>query len=112
MAIWGKIGGWKDNAYVYSSKNGCSTLKFFMGHSWAAYMTNLNLSATQQCPVSKGEYVMKGFDVNELQNTNLPKQFFYGSYKFRLYYTDYTGKIIGCLIVIVDVVRPWEHDVK
>ncbi|XP_050441204.1 uncharacterized protein LOC126846104 [Adelges cooleyi] len=93
MAVLSKIGGWKDNAYVYRTGKACSTLNFFMGPTWDEYM---------------GLYVMHGFDLSEVYRWRFPKEFFYGTYKFRLAYTDSKDVVVGCLYVIVDVLRPWE----
>jgi len=40
---------------------------------------------------------------------NLPKQFFYGTYKFRFQLTR-NKAIYGCAVSVVEVKRPWETD--
>jgi len=39
---------------------------------------------------------------------DVPKVFFYGSYKVRIYFTDTHGKIQGCVVFVIDIKRPWE----
>ncbi|XP_050431367.1 uncharacterized protein LOC126839941 [Adelges cooleyi] len=107
MAVLSKIGGWIDHAFDYSAQHACTTLKTFLGPSWSTYMRSWNMSATQQCPLDKGEYIMR-YDLSDVNNYHIPKEFIYGTYKTRLYYTDKNGMIVGCTILVVDIVRPWE----
>lgn len=44
-----------------------------------------------------------------IEKTNIPEVFFYGSYKAK-YTVTKDKKIIGCIIFVVDIKRPWELD--
>lgn len=52
MAIKDSIGGWKDNAYVYKSPNGCSQFKQMLGKSWPTFINGMNIHETN-CPIRK-----------------------------------------------------------
>ncbi|XP_050526763.1 uncharacterized protein LOC126897290 [Daktulosphaira vitifoliae] len=107
MAVLDKIGGWKDNAFVYDKSNACSTLKYLMGNVWKPFVNSMNIT-NYSCPFNSGFYVMKAFDISLLQEANFPKQFFYGTYKLKTYYTDTNKNIVGCSIIVVEFLRPWE----
>ncbi|XP_050547588.1 uncharacterized protein LOC126909214 [Daktulosphaira vitifoliae] len=115
VAVMDKIGGWKDNAFIYNTKNACSTIKSKWNEGWIVFIKSSNIS-DNSCPIKANNYVVSNLDVDEffvkLQKTNIfvPKTFFYGSYKLRLAIKS-TGSsaIVGCLIIIVDIVRPWEY---
>ncbi|XP_050533131.1 uncharacterized protein LOC126901046 [Daktulosphaira vitifoliae] len=85
MAVWSKIGGWKDNAYVYRNKNACSTLKYFLGNVWNTFVKNFK---NKDCPFLQGHYPINGFDLSLVEQANFPKEFFYGKYKLKVFYTD------------------------
>ncbi|XP_050530414.1 uncharacterized protein LOC126899487 [Daktulosphaira vitifoliae] len=102
MAIWSKIGGWKDNAFVYKNKGACSMLKFFFGNTWK------HLVQAEDCPVQAGTYHLKGYDLSLISQANFPKEFFYGTYKYKLFYTDDKFVEVGCFFIIFDLLRPWE----
>jgi len=51
MAIKDSIGGWKDNAFVYSRPNGCTSFKNLMGTEWPLYVQNFGIKDTQ-CPIA------------------------------------------------------------
>ncbi|XP_050525979.1 uncharacterized protein LOC126896876 [Daktulosphaira vitifoliae] len=105
MAIWSKIGGWVDNAFVYQNKDACSTLKMFMGKVWNDFCTKGNFKG---CPILPGIYIMDGFDLSLIEQSNFPKEFFYGTYKFKLFYTNKNNETVGCLYLVMDIKRPWE----
>jgi len=44
-----------------------------------------------------------------LSASNLPKQFFYGTYKFRFSYSK-NNETYGCFISVIDIKRLWEND--
>lgn len=57
----------------------------------------------------QGVYVSKGYNLaNIAENSNFSKVFFYGTYKFRIHYSDKYDKSYGCVIFVIDVKRPWE----
>lgn len=56
MAIKDSIGGWKNNAYVYSAKKACSQLKFFWGPEYPRYVENQNIHKTS-CPIAPVSYL-------------------------------------------------------
>jgi len=53
--------------------------------------------------------VSKGYDLSAMpMRSNFPKTMFYGSYKARLSFVDKNNRRRGCVIFIVDIIRPWE----
>ncbi|XP_050435005.1 uncharacterized protein LOC126842161 [Adelges cooleyi] len=108
MASKGSIGGWKDNAHVYTTPNACSKMKFLFGDSWKVYVKGFNFSDTE-CPMKPGTYVATGIDVDKMTNTNFPKTFFYGEYKMAFTFTSSKGEKLGCTVLVLDILRPWEN---
>ncbi|XP_050532913.1 uncharacterized protein LOC126900921 [Daktulosphaira vitifoliae] len=104
-AVWSKIGGWKDNANVYQNKGACSSLKFFMGKVWNEYIQKHHFT---DCPIQPGFYKSSGFDLSLLDQANLPKEFFYGTYKQKIFFSNEKNDQLGCFFVIFDLLRPWE----
>lgn len=45
-----KIGGWQDNAFIYSIDKACSTLISKWPESWKIFMQYTNISA-DSCPI-------------------------------------------------------------
>ncbi|XP_050421328.1 uncharacterized protein LOC126833816 [Adelges cooleyi] len=107
MAVMDKIGGWKDNAYIFSKDKACSTLKYFLGKQWPVLMDSLNMN-DHNCPIKIRTDPMKGFDLTLIEDSNFPKQFFYGTYKFKLSYVDVKNQLVGCVVFVVEIIRPWE----
>ncbi|XP_050424658.1 uncharacterized protein LOC126835853 [Adelges cooleyi] len=105
MAVMDKIGGWKPNAYVYSSNKACSTVKRFYGRT---FHTFLGIEHAE-CPVAKGVYNVR-YDTKNFENTFKPAVFFYGKYRFKQFYTNKQNTVVGCNIAAVDVVRPWDTE--
>ncbi|XP_050539642.1 uncharacterized protein LOC126904563 [Daktulosphaira vitifoliae] len=105
MAIWSKIGGWKDNAFIYKNKGACLTMKFFMKNMWNEYLSKHHFT---DCPIKPGFYKVDSYDLSQVAEANFPNQFFYGSYKTSLYFTDEQNVQVGCILFISDVLRPWE----
>lgn len=67
--------------------------------------------ANRCCLRSQGTYVSKGYDLSDLgSRLNIPKTFFYGVYKMRVYFTDQREKVYGCGIFVIAVKRPWETE--
>ncbi|XP_060880984.1 uncharacterized protein LOC132952651 [Metopolophium dirhodum] len=108
LAIKDTVNGWKDNAHVYKTAKACSSLKMLMGNSWTAIMESLGMNNIS-CPIPVGCYKSSGIRLNKNFYANLPKQFFYGTYKSRIQFTK--NKVVhGCTISIIEVKRPWETD--
>ncbi|XP_050547524.1 uncharacterized protein LOC126909143 [Daktulosphaira vitifoliae] len=116
VAVLDKIGGWKDNAYVFQILNACSAGLSILGP--AAYKTLFkSFNATDDsCPIKANSYyLMNNLDVDSFVDTILktnkmaPKTLFYGSYKAKLMHKrkDY-DEILSCFVIIFDVTRPWE----
>jgi len=42
----------------------------------------------------------------------LPKQIFYGTYKYNINYTEKNGDVVACYMFVVDVKRPWEIETE
>lgn len=56
MAVKDSIGGWKDNAYVYSAYKACSQLKFFWGAEYQRYLQSHDIHNTT-CPIAPVAYL-------------------------------------------------------
>lgn len=48
-------------------------------------------------------------DTEILNDSNLPKEFFYGTYRARFYFSK-QNEIYGCFIMIIEIKRPWEME--
>ncbi|XP_060881271.1 uncharacterized protein LOC132952828 [Metopolophium dirhodum] len=108
MARKDSVGGWKNNDFVYKSPKGCTTLKTFFGGAWTSIMDGLGIyNAT--CPIPVGFYKGSGLDTADFMLTNFPKTFFYGTYRFTIYFTK-NNEVYGCFTLVVEVKRPWELD--
>ncbi|XP_050533135.1 uncharacterized protein LOC126901049 [Daktulosphaira vitifoliae] len=105
LAVWSKIGGWKDNAYIYQNKEACSSLKFLMGKVWNEYIEKHHFT---DCPIQSGFYKSSGFDLSFLDQANIPKEFFYGIYKYKIYFSNEKNDQVGCFYIIFDLLRLWE----
>ncbi|XP_050527863.1 uncharacterized protein LOC126897958 [Daktulosphaira vitifoliae] len=105
LAVWSKIGGWKDNAYLYQNNKACSSLKYLLGKVWNEYIEKHNFT---DCPIQPGFYKLNGFDLSYLDQTDVPKEFFYGTYKQKIFYSNKKNDQVGCYFIIFDLLRPWE----
>ncbi|XP_022174353.1 uncharacterized protein LOC111036583 [Myzus persicae] len=109
MAVKDSVGGWKDNAHIFKSPKACSSLKNVLGNIYNRVLDNLGMHNIRGCPIPVGCYVSSGMKNNDELYSNLPKQFFYGTYKLRFQFTK--NKIVhGCVTYILEVKRPWETD--
>jgi len=50
MAVKDSIGGWKDNAYIYSSPRACTTLKTMTGVQWQLSLKKFGVN-DPNCPI-------------------------------------------------------------
>jgi len=57
--------------------------------------------------IFQGVYKLSGLDTAIFSSANFPKTFFFGSYKFRLFYTK-NNEVYGCFILVLELKRPWE----
>jgi len=57
----------------------------------------------------QGFYKIAGIDTDTFMNTNFPKSFFYGTYKFRVTYTK-NNEVYTCFIIVLEVKRTWETE--
>ncbi|XP_022174004.1 uncharacterized protein LOC111036317 [Myzus persicae] len=106
MSIKDSIGGWKDNAYLYKAPKACSALKVVLGDAWTPLMDGLGIyNAT--CPLPVGYFIASGADTNLFHSANFPKTFYYGTYRFRFFYTK-NNEVYGCFIIVIELKRPWE----
>ncbi|XP_060863324.1 uncharacterized protein LOC132939912 [Metopolophium dirhodum] len=111
MSVKDKIGTWQNNAYVYKSPHAYKTLKKILGGEFKFFSNSFGLNDTEQNSFPPGTYVTKGYDLsNYPSNTNLPKQIFYGTYKFNINYTEKNGDVVACFMVFIDVKRLWESE--
>lgn len=53
---------------------------------------------------------MPGVNTNNFEKKllNMPKIFPYGTYKLHISFTDKNKAILGCIILLLEVKRPWE----
>ncbi|CAI6369477.1 unnamed protein product [Macrosiphum euphorbiae] len=109
LAVKDSVGGWKDNAHIFKTPNACSSLKMLAGKHFTSITEKLGMHNVKNCPIPAGCYVTAGVKHDSTFNGNLPKQFFYLTYKFRFQLTK--NKVVyGCAISVVEVKRPWEND--
>ncbi|KAF0766097.1 Uncharacterized protein FWK35_00005067 [Aphis craccivora] len=106
MAVKDSIGGWKDNAFVFKEPKACSSLKKLLGKAWTQIMDGGGFyNAT--CPIPRGFYKVSGVDTAVFSSINFSKTFFYGSYKFRFFFTK-NNEVYGCFVLVIELRRPWE----
>ncbi|XP_050053687.1 uncharacterized protein LOC126549170 [Aphis gossypii] len=108
LAVKDSIGGWKENAFLYKSPKACSTLKKFLGSAWITFMDSLGIK-NASCPFPKGFFKLAGIDTDTFKNTEFPKSFFYGTYKFRVMYTK-NNEVYACFTFVIEVKRTWETE--
>ncbi|XP_060871325.1 uncharacterized protein LOC132945569 [Metopolophium dirhodum] len=107
FASWGSTGGWKSNSYIFISKNACSNVKNLFGNSWLTVIKAFNLP-TDRCPIPLGTYITLGIDMNKFEDNNFPKVYFYGKYKCVIKIKTVEKKVIGCVVLELTLIRPWE----
>jgi len=56
----------------------------------------------------QGTYIATGVNTTLIMDSNLPKTFFYGTYKYNVIISK-DNIYYGCFIVIVELKRPWEN---
>lgn len=56
----------------------------------------------------QGVYVSSGIDVKELEGHNFSKIYFYGKYKGVMKFKNNENKVLGCVALEMQLVRPWE----
>ncbi|XP_027842577.2 uncharacterized protein LOC126550058 [Aphis gossypii] len=104
LAFKDSFGQWKENHFVYKSPKACSTLKEIFGNAWTAFTIGSGFPSTN-CPIRPGIYDAPGFDPSVLKDSNAPKVFLYGTYKFHLYFTK-NNEVLGCEAYILEFKRP------
>ncbi|XP_028044455.1 uncharacterized protein LOC113557827 [Rhopalosiphum maidis] len=109
-ASWSLIGGWKPNSMVYISKTACSSLKKILGNAWYSLMKAFNFSKAT-CPIPLGIYVTSGLDFKEIEDHNFPKVYFYGKYKTTVKIKNVKNDVLGCIILELSLIRPWEKPI-
>ncbi|XP_050435021.1 uncharacterized protein LOC126842179 [Adelges cooleyi] len=108
IAMKGSNGGWINNAEVYTMKRACSMSKFLLGKSWTSLSKAFKYDNNGECPIKPGVYVSSGFNLDDINDNGFPKQYFYGEYKFTIKYANDLNKMLGCQVIVVDILRPWE----
>ncbi|XP_060872089.1 uncharacterized protein LOC132946224 [Metopolophium dirhodum] len=107
-ASWGSTGGWKTNSIVYVATNACSKAKFLLGNAWYTFQKAFNIPSGD-CPVPMGTYsTSTGYDTALLEDSNFPKVYFYGKYKYVGKVKTKDNKLLGCVAYEVELLRPWE----
>ncbi|XP_025202193.1 uncharacterized protein LOC112599486 [Melanaphis sacchari] len=110
MASWSSIGGWKPNAVVYINNKACSAGKNLLGNAWYLLMDSFKVPTTS-CPLPPGKYTTTGIDMQKIEDNNFPKLFFYGKYKATIKIKTINKKVVGCGIIELSFLRPWEKPI-
>ncbi|CAI6349846.1 unnamed protein product [Macrosiphum euphorbiae] len=106
MALKDSYGIWKENLYIHKSPNACSTVKQLLGKAWPEIIHGYGFP-TVNCPIPPGAYISPGMNVQSIcENSNFPKMFIYGTYKFHIIYYTRKNEIFGCQGFIFDMKRP------
>ncbi|XP_065216066.1 uncharacterized protein LOC135842503 [Planococcus citri] len=106
--ILGSNLAWLPNAYSMTFPIGCSGILSLLGEGWIEFMKNMNMPP--RCPMRKGVYEVRNFDVNKLlQNSAFPKTFIYGRYKITVE-TIRKNVVVGCSYFSADVLPLWQKD--
>jgi len=58
--------------------------------------------------ILQGTYISSGIDLKEIEDHNFPKVYFYGRYKVIFKIKDVENNILGCGVVELSLIRPWE----
>ncbi|XP_022164556.1 uncharacterized protein LOC111029725 [Myzus persicae] len=104
---WDLTGGWKPNSNIITIRKACSGIKYFLGSAWITIQKGFNIP-TDNCPLPAGTYLTSGIDLKNLEVSNFPKVYFYGKYKLVLFYKNAKNEEVGCLVMEVNLIRPWE----
>lgn len=56
----------------------------------------------------QGTYITSGIDLKKFEDHNFPKVFFYGKYKLVFKMKNKENKVLGCRIMEINLIRPWE----
>ncbi|XP_060849838.1 LOW QUALITY PROTEIN: uncharacterized protein LOC132928907 [Rhopalosiphum padi] len=107
IASWSLTGGWKPNSIVYVTNNGCSKLRNILGNAWD-YVSKGFQIPTANCPQPTGIFKSSGLDTTFIKDNNFPKMYFYGKYKYVGKLKNKNNKLLGCLVIEFNLVRPWE----
>ncbi|VVC24716.1 MD-2-related lipid-recognition domain [Cinara cedri] len=111
FAVKDSIGDWKDNYFFFQTRKACTSIKTICGNLSSMVLGSNSSYNGKDCPVPAGVYVSNGFDLTSfIDNANVPKQFFYGTYKIRIEFVDKKNNQVGCIIFIVVFKRPWETE--
>jgi len=57
----------------------------------------------------QGTYITSGIDLKKFEEHNFPKVYFYGKYKLVFKLKNKEDKVVGCEIVELSIIRPWEN---
>ncbi|XP_022161652.1 uncharacterized protein LOC111027554 [Myzus persicae] len=104
MAPKDSFGNWKENVYMHKVSNACSSLKKLVGNAATSFIHGLGLKSAN-CPVLPGIYIANGLDPSIFEQSNMPKAFFYGTYKFHAQYSR-KNENFGCQVYILEFKRP------
>ncbi|XP_022161683.1 uncharacterized protein LOC111027582 [Myzus persicae] len=104
MSVKDSFGNWKENVFMHKVSKACSSFKKLMGNTWKLFLHGNGIQNTE-CPILPGVYKSPGFDLSLFDKSNFPKSFFYGTYKFRMFYSK-SNEIFGCQVYIIELKRP------
>ncbi|XP_022164269.1 uncharacterized protein LOC111029549 [Myzus persicae] len=110
FASWSLSGGWKPNAIVYKTRKACTHFKNVLGKTWNSVIKDFNIP-TSSCPIPVGTYISSGLDLRKLEEHNFPKVYFYGKYKMTISFKNENNKLLGCAILELSLIRPWEKPI-
>ncbi|CAH1720400.1 unnamed protein product [Aphis gossypii] len=103
MALRDSHGRWQENSFMQKWTKACTFIKYIAGKAWPEISFGLGFNTTK-CPIPANFYDAPGMDISIIKNTNVPKSFLYGTYKFNVYYTR-QNEIYGCQICILEIKR-------
>jgi len=59
----------------------------------------------------QGTYITAGVDLEKLEDWNFPKVYFYGKYRATFKLKNEKNKVLGCYVVELSLIRPWEKPI-
>ncbi|XP_029348520.1 uncharacterized protein LOC100572060 [Acyrthosiphon pisum] len=110
FASWGSTGGWIPNSNMIITKKACSNIKMLAGNTWFTLIKGFKIPS-DSCPIPVGTYITSGIDMKKIEDTNFNKVYFYGKYKLMIRYKNFKNEVVGCVVVEINLIRPWETQI-
>lgn len=61
--------------------------------------------------IFQGTYITTGVDLKELEDFNIPEEYFYGKYKLTAKIQNVKNEVLSCVVIEYSLVRPWETSI-